>query len=173
MTNYRVNIYREMRTVFSVTADTQEAALKLALDMPLKDAEAVEDCEGIAHGFLVDTLQPDGSIDYDIEWAGSLKDDAPVEDNLDPADDKTVAYVTVDYDQDPDLSWYEGDKGLLVALEMTAYNEANTIVGSLSNITFYRSDAQWETGVYDRMQDIPEGYLRDVASNMGMKGEAK
>ena len=82
MTEYRVNIYREMRTVFRVTAASQEEALKTALAAPLTEAEAVEDCDGIAHGFLVDTLTADGAVDYDIAWSGDLKDDEPVEDKL-------------------------------------------------------------------------------------------
>lgn len=91
--NYRVHVYREMRTVFSVSAETQEEALKLALGMPLAKADAIEDCEGIAHGFLVDTLLPDGAIDYDVEWAGNLKDDEPVEDDDDEPGDRPACQV--------------------------------------------------------------------------------
>ncbi len=84
MTDYRVHIYRPYRTVFTVSANSQEAALQAALALPVSAAIEVEDAEGIPTGFLVDTLLPDGQVDYDVDWTGDLDPEGkPVEDGLD------------------------------------------------------------------------------------------
>jgi hypothetical protein len=93
-----------------------------------------------------------------------------------PEPDMAVAYVTVDYDQDPDLSWYEGDKSDLVTLEMTAYSENGDLpVDSLCNITFLREpgehDDDWEIGTFYSLAELPAGHLREVAREMHLGGE--
>jgi hypothetical protein len=92
-----------------------------------------------------------------------------------PEPDKAVAYVTVDYEPHPDLSWYDGDKTELVALYMCAFNTSGQILDSLSNITFLREPGahqdNWDIGTFYNLAELPEGHLREVAREMHLGGE--
>src|SRR5215471_1867203 len=91
MTQYRVHIYRPYRVLFAIEADNQQDALRKGLKMPRREAIEVEDAEGIPTGFLVDTLNPSGEIDYGVAWSGDLDGDGnPIEDVIHGK--PTVAY---------------------------------------------------------------------------------
>ena len=78
---------------------------------------------------------------------------------------RTAADREADRPIDPD--WY-CDPHNHVALMVTAYDENDEAVADLSGIDFLADSDDWRIGVFHRLSRMPEGYLRDVAREMGL-----
>lgn len=92
-----------------------------------------------------------------------------------------VAFVTIDYDPDPDFSWLEQDcfadmpaaardPANHVMLEMVAYNEKGEVYDSLGGIDFLTFSDDWTIGTFYSLNAMPKHceYLRELAGNMGL-----
>lgn len=82
----------------------------------------------------------------------------------------TPAYVIVDHDSDMPRADRPGTPGRSIWLEMTAYDAGDDIVGSLSEIEFYRDESDWVCGKFFSIYQIPErcDHLREVARELGL-----
>lgn len=89
--------------------------------------------------------------------------------------------VEFDYDQAADMSWLEQDEFRQenpedhIALQMSVYELAEgdddwTLVDSLGGIDCLKNANDWATGTFYNVDDLPEGYLRELAAER-LQGE--
>ena len=87
----------------------------------------------------------------------------------------TTAYVTIENDLGMQYSDRKPSGPGSMFLEMTAYDAADKIVGSLSEIEFFEDGKDWVRGTFHYVAQIPEAcdHLRNVARDLGLpEGES-
>ena len=63
--------------------------------------------------------------------------------------------------------WYR-DPDNHVALAAVAYDEDGNVLDSVGGIDFLCDSDDWGTGTFYRVCQLPAGYLRDIAKEMGL-----